>query len=376
MKLDGQGVIAMKKFVNRQLIAVLVFLMLIASGCNGQKEKNQETAKSSGQQAATLAEKSTGEAAAVPSLAPSTAAVTAASTATVAEVDGLKFTKGQFDAEMKRNLNGLGGQMPPEQIEKLKPEIKKQIIDDFVNRTVLSLEAKRLKIDAAPPEISAATEQVKKGLPPGVTLEELLKKMDMTAADFQERLTLGVKINKLVLAQPLSKANPTEKEVSDYYKENKEKFKMPEMVHARHILVGLTAGDNDKTKAEKKAKAEALRKQLLAGADFAGLAAKNSDCPSKAKGGDLGTFPRGQMAKPFEDAAFSQKANVIGPVVTTEFGYHIIQVLAHNEPKVIDLDDKVRGEISKFLKRQKMQDAYTELLKKLRAKATIIVSGQ
>lgn len=376
MKLEGQGVIAMHKFVNKQLMAVLAFLMLITLGCNGQKEKNQEAAKSSGQQAAALAEKSAGKAPAAPSLTPSADAVAAASAVTVAEVDGLKFTKGQFDTEMKRNLNGVGGQMTPEQIEKLKPEIKKHIIDDFVNRTVLSLEAKRLKIDAAASEISAATEQVKKGLPPGATLEELLKKMDMTEADFQERLTLGVKINKLVLAQPLSKANPTEKEVSDYYKENKEKFKMPEMVHARHILVSLTAGDNDKTRAEKKAKAEALRKQLLAGADFAGLAAKNSDCPSKAKGGDLGTFPRGQMTKPFEDAAFSQKVNETGPVVTTEFGYHIIQVLAHNEPKVINLDDKVRGEVSKFLKRQKMQDAYTELLKKLRAKATIVINGQ
>lgn len=348
MKLAGQGEM-MKKFLNRRLMALLVFLMLITLGCNTQKEANREAAKPSGQQ--TSAE-------------------------TIAEVNGIKFTKSQFDAEMKRNLAGVGGHMSPEQIEKIKPEVKKQIIEDFVNRSLLSEETKKLKIAAAEPEIAAAIEQVKKGLPPGVTLEELLKKMDMTADNFQERIALGVKINKLVLAQPLSSVNPTDKEVSDYYQVNKEKFKMPETVHARHILLSINAGDDDKKKGEKKAKAEMLRKKLLSGADFAGLAAKNSDCPSKKNGGDLGTFPRGQMVKPFDEAAFSQKVNVIGPVVATDFGYHIIQVLAHNEPKVINLDNKIRGEIDKFLKRQKMQDAYTEMLKKLRAKATIVIAGQ
>jgi parvulin-like peptidyl-prolyl isomerase len=82
------------------------------------------------------------------------------------------------------------------------------------------------------------------------------------------------------------------------------------------------------------------------------------------------------MVKPFEEAAFAQKVNAIGPVVETDFGYHIIQVLAHNEAKVMSLDKKIKDEIGNFLQQQKRQEAFTEMLKKLRAKATIIVSGQ
>ena len=96
-------------------------------------------------------------------------------------------------------------------------------------------------------------------------------------------------------------------------------------VRARHILLATQSMDAA-AKAKRKKAAEQIRKQLIDGADFAEMAAKHSDCPSKQRGGDLGTFSRGSMVKPFEDAAFSQKENVIGPVVETKFGYHIVQV--------------------------------------------------
>ena len=71
----------------------------------------------------------------------------------------------------------------------------------------------------------------------------------------------------------------------------------------------------------------------MKGDDFAEIARKNSDCPSKEVGGDLNFIRKGQTVKPFEDAAFSQKKNAIGPVITTEYGYHIIQVLDRKPAK-------------------------------------------
>jgi len=98
-------------------------------------------------------------------------------------------------------------------------------------------------------------------------------------------------------------------------------------VHARHILVAVPANAPVATKAEARQKMERIRAELLAGRDFAAVAREYSDCPSKEQGGDLGTFSHGQMVKPFEDAAFAQKAGEIGPIIETEFGFHIIQVL-------------------------------------------------
>jgi hypothetical protein len=98
-------------------------------------------------------------------------------------------------------------------------------------------------------------------------------------------------------------------------------------VHARHILVLVPAGSDESVKMQSLAEVERIRAALIAGADFEMTAKQHSACPSKERGGDLGSFRRGQMVKPFEEAAFSQKVGKIGPIVYTKFGYHIIQVL-------------------------------------------------
>jgi parvulin-like peptidyl-prolyl isomerase len=67
-----------------------------------------------------------------------------------------------------------------------------------------------------------------------------------------------------------------------------------------------------------------LKEQIDGGANFALLAAANSQCPSKANGGALGTFGPGMMVKPFEDAAFALEVGKVSGPVQTQFGYHLI----------------------------------------------------
>lgn len=103
-----------------------------------------------------------------------------------------------------------------------------------------------------------------------------------------------------------------------------ESYQTPETVHASHILIA--AGDK-RDDAAARARAEEALAKARAGADFAALAREYSDDPSAAQnGGDLGFFPRGQMVKPFEDAAFAltTKGELAGPV-KSQFGYHIIR---------------------------------------------------
>ena len=89
---------------------------------------------------------------------------------------------------------------------------------------------------------------------------------------------------------------------------------MVSQVHAFHILA--------KTEAE----AQQILSELKSGIGFEKLAQLKSQCPSGRKGGDLGFFGRGQMIKPFENAAFALKKGEISQPVKTEFGWHIIKV--------------------------------------------------
>ncbi|HUO42701.1 MAG TPA: peptidylprolyl isomerase [Methylomirabilota bacterium] len=90
---------------------------------------------------------------------------------------------------------------------------------------------------------------------------------------------------------------------------------MTSQIHCAHILV----------KTEKDA--QLVLNRLNAGEKFANIASEVSLCPSRKRGGDLGTFGRGRMVKEFEQAAFVLQKGQISPIVRTKFGYHIVKRL-------------------------------------------------
>ncbi len=165
----------------------------------------------------------------------------------------------------------------------------------------------------------------------------------------------------------------TDAQIQDYYNAHKDEYRTPERVRARHIL--LSTANKPKEEVPKiQAQAEALLKQIKAGGDFAELAKKNSQDPGSAqKGGDLGWVSRGQMVKPFEDAAFALKPNEISNVITTEYGFHIIQV-QERQPAHLQTLDEVKPAIVLALKSQTVFDRMQELADK--AHAELVKSPQ
>lgn len=117
-------------------------------------------------------------------------------------------------------------------------------------------------------------------------------------------------------------------EVKKFYDENTDKFQGTEQRNASHILIAFGVSPTPEKKQEAKAKAEAILAEIKKNPkSFETLAIKNSEDPGSAvKGGDLGSFARGAMVKPFEDTAFSLKVNEVSNLVESEFGYHIIKV--------------------------------------------------
>ena len=354
------------------IVAACSLLLGMTVGC-GTKEEKAQTAKPV---MAPGPAETAAPVAALPAARPVVPEKKADDAGIAVEVDGVKMTKAQLNAEVKQKLTLLKDQIPAERLEQARAEIRKGLVDEFVMRTLLNKEVAAKKVTAGEKEITEVLDGMKAQLPSGKTMDDLMKKNGIDIAKMREEIGMNIKMNKLVMQELGGKVKVTDKEISDFYEKNREKFMKPESVHARHLLVAKAPEDTNKTKAEKKAKAEELRKKLRAGADFADLAAKNSDDPSKQNGGDLGTFARGQMVKPFEDAAFSQQQNAIGPVVETDFGFHIIQVLEHQTAHVVKLDGETKKQITAFLERQKQQGAFDGMVKRLKAGANILVYGK
>lgn len=175
-------------------------------------------------------------------------------------------------------------------------------------------------------------------------------------------------ILKEFLAQEMLKRvgdeEPTDEDITQYYKAHPEEFGTPEMVRARHILLktgkAASSAETIIERSRAKEKADALLARIKAGEDFARLAAENSDdTASKSKGGDLGFFPRGKMAAPFEAKAFAMKIGELSDVVETNYGFHIIKVEARKQAGAEPLNlvkEKVREKVKSFVKKSKTSE--------------------
>ena len=291
-----------------------------------------------------------------------------APTSVVAVVEGVEVRQADVNARLDRILAMAGGKVPPEKINEFRAQVSRKVLDELVLQTLLLHTAEKAKITVTKDDIEKAIKEMP--LPPGHTLETVLAAQGMNRADFDKEINTGLKIQKLLEKQVASLPAVSDEQIKKFYDENKERMTEPETVTARHLLVKIPENADAKAKTAAKEKAEGLRKQLEGGADFAKLVKENSDDPgSKDTGGEY-TFPRGQMVKAFEDAAFGQKLNEIGPLVETQFGYHIIQTLAKHEAKTAKLDD-VKGDVRKHLENQAKGTAVQKYIEELRSKADI-----
>ena len=166
------------------------------------------------------------------------------------------------------------------------------------------------------------------GVVPEPTDADLLAYFNKNKERFRQPERRKLKYLLVEDAKLREKARPTPQQIQSYYDAHKDQYKAGERVHAAHVLIKLDQNATAAQDAAAKKKAEEILARARKGEDFATLARQSSEDPgSKDKGGDLGTFGRGQMVKPFEDAAFSMAPGEIRGPVKSDFGYHIVKLI-------------------------------------------------
>jgi len=207
------------------------------------------------------------------------------------------------------------------------------VLNEMINQKLIIQKAKDLNLTVNNDEIKTMAEnylkKIKAQYPSSADFNADLKKSKLTESDllqlYKDLLTERALSEQILNKEIVNKVTVTEKEVINFYNATKDTLAVKPVSWDLGIIFR-EIKPNQKSKEAKLAEIKEIQKRLQKGEDFATLAAAESDCPSKEVGGDLGFFKRGQMVKPFEDAAFALKVGEISDIVESEFGYHIIKL--------------------------------------------------
>lgn len=188
---------------------------------------------------------------------------------------------------------------------------------------------------------------------------------EQNSNEFQAHEQAKVEYVKFSADDLLAKVNVGDEDARKYYDGHLNEFGTPEERRAAHILIAVKGSAPQAEQDMAKAKAEQLLQQVRQDpAKFADLARKYSQDPgSAANGGDIGYFGRGAMVKPFDAAAFALKVGEISGLVKSDFGFHIIKLLAIKPSRVLPFDEARQGIVNK-LRQQKADDMFAELAEK------------
>ena len=244
------------------------------------------------------------------------------------------------------------------------PEFRAAARQNVISRVLLAQEAARAVEPTPEPEVDAALEKLKEDYGgeqwfmarTGVTEETLpLVRRDLDIDQRTRRL-----VERLLDGEPA----PSEEDLRRYYQEHLGRFMTDEEVRASHMLKS-GSGEN---RLEGYEDLRAVRKQVLAGADFDALAKGHSD---KAEDSiDLGFFKRNELTPEFESVAFSMEVGEVSPVFTSSYGYHLVK-LTDRKPAVPRPFEEVREEVEQRWRDDRRAEKARLLVEQLKLGARI-----
>lgn len=264
------------------------------------------------------------------------------------------ITSGEVVNTIRKNMGNRANQLAD-----LSEKQLKENIDRFANilgeRKILLAEAKKSNIKISDAQVDSILNLQYQRMGGKEKFDSFLETNGQSIEDIKNDIREGLTIQSYV-KEFQSGVTVTEEDIQNAYNVN--------TVTVRHILLS-TKDKSDIEKQQIKEKMEGILKQAKDGEDFAELAKQYSEDPgSKEKGGLYENIHRGQMVKPFEDAAFSVPVGEISDIIETQYGYHILKVI--DQQKETKPLEEVHQTLENTLKQQKSNEAFQKHLDDLK----------
>jgi peptidyl-prolyl cis-trans isomerase SurA len=254
-------------------------------------------------------------------------------------------------------------------------EVTPEAIVDAVDELLIMQRGKELGYTMSNEQFNEIVGNIKKEnkLDDDAQFQAALKSEGLTMADLRKQLEKTMIVQRVQQSEVGSKLQVTDAELKMYYDSHKESFTTKPQLTLREILVAVPTSDrgvNVGLEDDARAKAEDVRKRLMAGEPFARLAADASDSPSKANGGLVGPVTPDVLAPELQQAVEGLKPGDLTPVLRTGRGFQVIKVETL-DPGTIKPFDESRAEIADRIANEKRRGEYSKFMEKLRGQAII-----
>ncbi len=257
-------------------------------------------------------------------------------------------------------------------------QAREMTLNTMIDQRLIEQRAKQYRVSVTDEEIDAAYERMRTGF--SLSPNEFRRKLvssGMTEELYRNKLKSQVLQNKLLSYDVRSKIVITEAMIIDYYDENY----TSKVDKGNYYLLQMgftwdTNVDNEKLEASKQEtfeRAERVIKLVKAGQDFRTLAQKFSDLPSASDGGDIGIFTLDEMASTMREAVAPLNPGEVSIIIETDAGYQFFKLLSGEDSAIVVTAsyEAVKEEIKEKLFQQKLKEAYSEWVEKLKEDAYI-----
>lgn len=269
----------------------------------------------------------------------------------VAVVDGFRITKGDVEDILKIEKANYDPLLL--NVKQNVDALKEGVLERLVQEAVVLNEAGRLGISVSEERIEDAA---RVHLNP-----DIIEGMDVDPDKWREKQRRKMVEEALIEKVTGEASAVTDKEIENYYKENKKDFSKPEQFHALRIVVDDKEGMHN------------VVEHLKKGADFSFLASEFSVSPDSNRGGDLGFFDIHTFPSLYIKVCSGLKEGEISDVISIDYGYMLLRLIEKKPARQLLLSE-VKGQIEKFLKAEKSKELFGKWLLEARGRARITIN--
>lgn len=208
-------------------------------------------------------------------------------------------------------------------------------------------------------------------------LASTLQCNNMTPEQFRKAIFRNHSIKRLLDKVVYSTIQVTEDEIRKYYEINQDRFRKPESIRIRQILIKVPSKPGEDNWRQAEGRAHTIYKDASSGTDFVRLARRHSDDPASASaGGDMGSIQKGNMQGVFDTTIFRLKAGTVTKPIRSHQGFHIIKVVS-TTPSTTKTLEEVKPHVTTLIRRERAREMISLLINDLKKKAEIeILKGQ